>query len=441
MTSRLQERMEARARKQELARTALMTARARHRRAAATLAQQIVRYGAVDSATLPWQLQNVADRAHLCANRTSREAFAALVLHLDRCGGRLLEANAEDWSHPFALGLVSLARQCRHWVRPLAEWRPASRNAARQFGHLARFLLARYEVPAFLDAVLFNYGHSEHESWFRHVGQGGSLRTLPGLTIPLTKRMAHEAFRAPADCTPLQALRCGQVRALGGPDELVRCVNETSLGRSTGSREQEAWRGGLIHWLANQWPFDPDLVEPIVEFALHRRRRDRRFSLKGRTPESLQRLLAERDRREAERARERVAANEGNRSRQSYRYREFHESGFQPGIWEFGRGAGRKIWMLDEIRCNRDLLQEGRSMQHCVGGYVENVLQGTSSIWSLRVERGRRAVRALTIEVDPKERTIVECRGKCNRLPNSDERKVLELWAKENNLTLDLFED
>jgi hypothetical protein len=294
----------------------------------------------------------------------------------------------------------------------------------------------RYEAPAFLESVLFDNKSGATESWFRHVGQGGSLRIAPGMTAMLTKRMAHHALQAPDICTPVQAVRWGQILALGGSPRLALAVNKTMLGGVLASESQEAWRLTLIHWLVNQHGLEPEQVGPIVRFALQRKRRDRRYSLQGRTPQSMERLIEEGRLRAEAKAREEARKEPEERWR--YQYREFAPSGFKAGIWECGSGGRRLLWMLDEIRCNRDLIQEGRHMRHCVDTYEDYIVRGDSSIWSLRVEHAGSVRRAITIEVDPRTRKVIECRGKCNRLPKPDERRILDRWARENGLELAL---
>jgi hypothetical protein len=439
MATRLQEK-KAKAERLEHALAALARARTRERHRRQLLQEVLERRCSLSLDELPGPVQNAAYGVHSCQNRRMRDAFRDLMLHLEAHAERLLEAQTEWGSNPFLFGLLSLARQSAYWVRPLDDWRPATRNAGRQFSQLARHLLARYEVPAFLEAVLFDgYVGEDRESWFRHVGQGGSLRTAPGLTVPLTKRMAHHALLAPDACTVIQALRWGQVLALGGTPRLAFALNGTELGRTMVGVEQEQWRQSVIQWLVNQRMLDPSQVDPIIAYVLRRRRRERSFSMQGRTPQSVLRLIQEWKEEAAARERERVRNRSRGRSR--HYYRELQQSGFAPGIWETGRGAQRRIWTIEEIRCNRDLIAEGREMRHCVATYEHSIVQGHSSIWSMRVERPEGVQRAVTIEVHPHRRQVVECLGKCNRLPTSDELHILERWVQENGLKLALWRE
>jgi hypothetical protein len=357
------------------------------------------------------------------------------VLHLERHGERLLEAQERWGGNPFMAGLLNLARQKRYWVRPVEEWRPSSRSAERQFSQLARHLLAKYPVPEFMDSVLLGRCPRDAEHWFRHIGQGGSIRTAPSMPLPLTKRMAHQFLRAPDGSTVVQALRWGQVTALGGSPRLAHAVNATELGSDLWERPQEEWLLTVLQWLVNQPMLDPAHVQPIVSYVTGRRRRDRRFEMPGRTPRALLELI-ERQAAEQE-ARDRAEAQGGERS--LYRYREFAPAGYAAGLIETSKGVHWRLWSVEEIRCNRDLIQEGREMRHCVATYEDSVLEGECSIWSMKVQRQGGIQRAVTIEVNRESRAIVEVRGKCNRLPNPEERRILDLWAAENGLKVELW--
>jgi hypothetical protein len=446
MATKLQEKKEAEAQKLELALSALARARTRERNRRQLLTEVLSETNPLEFSELPAPIRNAAYGVVSCDTRKVKTAFRELMLHLELHSERLLEAQTEWGANPYLGGLVSLARQHAHWIRPLADWRPASRNVERQFSQLARYLLVRYEAPTFLEAVLHDqYGSDGREGWFRHVGQGGSLRTAPGVTMPLTKRMAHHALQAPDTCSVIQALRWGQVMALGGSPRLAFAVNGTALGCSMESAAQEAWRTTVIQWLVNQPMLDPVHVEPIVIFVLRRQRRERKFSMQGRTPLSVLRLIREWQEQHAARERQREQARERerneDRSRYRYRYREFPLSGIAPGIWETGRGAQRWLWTIEEIRCNRDLMMEGREMRHCVATYEDSILNGSSSIWSMKVERSDGVQRAVTIEVCPRTRRVEECLGKCNRAPTAEERRMVERWAQDNGLTVELWNE
>ncbi len=53
----------------------------------------------------------------------------------------------------FVEALANLARNYRHWIRPLDEWTPISHDPRQQFSSLVRHLLAQYPVPIFMDSA------------------------------------------------------------------------------------------------------------------------------------------------------------------------------------------------------------------------------------------------------------------------------------------------
>jgi len=56
-------------------------------------------------------------------------------------------------SNVFVEALAQLARNYRCWLRPLAGWEPDARDPGQQFSALARYLLAQYLVPIFMDSA------------------------------------------------------------------------------------------------------------------------------------------------------------------------------------------------------------------------------------------------------------------------------------------------
>jgi hypothetical protein len=91
-------------------------------------------------------------------------------------------------------------------------------------------------------------------------------------------------------------------------------------------------------------------------------------------------------------------------------------------------------WRLFELRRSYQLEIEGRRMRHCVGSYVGDCRQGSSSIWSLRSIWKETTRWEATIEVDRRTRTIVQVRGDSNRKPSRDAFEHVERWAERNRL-------
>ena len=118
-----------------------------------------------------------------------RRAFLEILLQAARRADlfRLDPVIPAFGAHPhnnFLDGLAALARHSEDWVRPVAEWVSPSHNPRKQFHHLACHLLARYEVPTFMDAAFFTAAQPEaglHQAWFKHIGSDriSALPTSP----------------------------------------------------------------------------------------------------------------------------------------------------------------------------------------------------------------------------------------------------------------------
>jgi hypothetical protein len=336
----------------------------------------------------------------------------------------------------FADALLALSAHQTDWIRPLRDWRRPSHNAGRQFRSLVRHLIARYDVPAFLDAAWLEgltIDAVKHQGWYKHVASGRDIRTAPDLPIPLTKKQARHFLRAPEDFDIPSAFRWAVIIDLGGDERLVRSILPTRVGTSF---EAEAfWTSVFRYFIANPM-LDSVHHGPIIDFLHHHKFEPSvpnpmsgrpgqpdlipvqpNLSMKGRTAESLLRSMREWHRSLAQ----------GRSMPISTRW---EPSGF-PGL-ELDEGAGedRRVYRIVELLGSEDLFEEGRAMRHCVASYAGSCASGRTSIWSLRksIESGR-VVRQVTIEVSNKPRTIVQVRGRSNRLPTAGELAVLESWG------------
>lgn len=374
-------------------------------------------------------------------------------------------------------GLSRLARLHERWVRPLKDWRPDTHNARRQFAHLARYLLARYnEVPDFLDAAWF-FGDDDvarrRQGWFLHLGGGGNLRTAPDLPVQLTKRMAHVFLQGESHRTPEQALRWAQVKGQGGSQSLAEAILQTRIAQTF---EHEDFWASVITFFVRNPMLDPVHVGPIVDF-LHNQKFVRaerllpggevelddppqpNLSMKSRSIDKLLRQVEEWHEELANRpideTEERPAAR---RSAWNRRRPLLEWTGGVIADFELKEGSAsgqdNLRWSIRELRSNRELAAEGKAMSHCVLSYAKSCRSGGRSIWSLGVRIGNNPRRqVLTIAVDPFARRVTEVRGRYNALPGSGKnlkggidkayarlmsqaRMVMDRWIQREQLTL-----
>ena len=377
------------------------------------------------------QLQNAVLRVISEAFEASiaPKALLKLLLYLDTNSDLLKEDTHIQ-------GIAALANHHESWIRPLETWKVKKHNRDRQFSELARHLLAAYAVPSFMDSVWFN-GNITHQDWFKHIGTGQNIRTAPDLPILLTKKMAHHFLKAPKDYTVAEALRWGQVHALGGDRYLVDALRQTRLTRTFSN--DDFWLNVIRFFTANPM-LDVNHVNPIVDYIWHQRYENRRvfiergvareigpaqpnFSMNGRTPETLLRQV------------------EAWHSELGRQVKGGDLEWIRSGIGEFhfleGSEAARnmRFWSIRELLSSDELIDEGRAMQHCVSTYAGSCHAGRSSIWTMEIEdeNGRRKI--LTIEVAPRVKAIRQVRGKRNRSPTPKEKNLLRNWADQEGLS------
>ena len=174
------------------------------------------------------------------------------------------EETAGHRRHYYATGFFNLAACRRQWRRPLADWRPHSRDRRSEFSSLCNHLLAEYPVPAFLAMAWLRSDDDGPacRDLFLHIGRGNNPRT--GKTpVPLTRRMAHHFLRAPDHYSIEGALRWGQILALGGSPQLVDACVSTRLGEHFGN---DAFWLSVLGWFIAHPTFDLDQVGPVVDF-------------------------------------------------------------------------------------------------------------------------------------------------------------------------------
>jgi hypothetical protein len=112
----------------------------------------------------------------------------------------------------------------------------------------------------------------------------------------------------------------------------------------------------------------------------------------------------------------------------------FRRSGIKELALKVGRD-GESEWRICELLSGADLMAEGRVMKHCVASYARSCALGHSSIWAMELHTKGGTEKRQTIEIAGGS-TIVQCRGKQNRLPTTGELDVVKEWARLAGLTV-----
>lgn len=375
------------------------------------------------------------------------ESLERLTAHLYRCRANFFDNALARPEYGVAVGnsyleaLVLVATHCRRWIRPVEQWTPNTKNARRQFAALLRHLFAQYDdVPPFFDSVWFtgwNDRSASERRWYLHVASGRSIRTCK-LPIAYTKKMAHCFMRAPDDVSVPQAIRWGQVHALGGDEPLVRALKGTRIGESF---EHDDFWSTVIKWFVEHPLLDRAWVGPIIDYLHHQRfvpeptflapyergalaAPQPNLTMRGRSPDALL--------RQVHRWHNHLANDN------THQVRQWAPCGIEP--FEFEEGSQQtgnlKIWTIRELLGSKALIAEGRQLKHCVATYATSCARRHCSIWTMELESFEGTNKLLTLEIHNQTRTICQARGKLNRLPTDKERAVLTRWSAAAGLRI-----
>jgi hypothetical protein len=355
--------------------------------------------------------------ADLVRDPDARAAFGELLAFTRQHAPRLLQApiiNARrSWGcHPGVNALFYLARWRQAYIRPLSSWCGSQASWRPAIHALAEHLLARYPVPRFLGAAWYAIDDLDEAKrrWFVAHAAGASFRSLD-LPIELTSRMEHIFLRSPDHVGIEYALRRAELFGLGVPERFVEQVLQTSAARdlSNGPFWRTVWQFLIEHAVG----LTPEDVRRVVNFlrTIKQEGIAPQFSLKGRTPRSLLRLIDEWD----------TGAGSAGFDLSWAR------SQIQPMTVAVSAPHEEVPLQYDfvELTTSEQLQAEGTALRHCVADYARYCWRGWSRIWSLRSTRGTRTKSIVTIEVDPTRREIVQAKGFRNRRPTSHERALI----------------
>ncbi|MGJ4891899.1 PcfJ domain-containing protein [Bradyrhizobium sp. HKCCYLRH3099] len=329
-------------------------------------------------------------------------------------------------------------------IRAPEAWKPQlkTRDPARLRLAAARHLFARYPVAAHLEQIWIDADGLERDErdlrkcWYIVAAGGGSLYKA-GASAVLSRKEVH-AFLNPLGQVGFdEAIWQAIARSYTDDPALASRIARSKIAR-TPRGEIAFWREAAQFFCAQ--PTTLEEIDDLCDYFAHRRRRDRKFSLKGRTLAALRRLmhawhreLAVIARIEAERRR-----IEMRRQHPTARAAQLpsHWAGAQLAEWSWSpSSAKRDEYVITQLRSAEDLVAESRAMHHCVSSYAAKCITGHASIWSLRHRHAGRTQRLLTIELDRQHRAV-QVRGFANRVAHADERKVLERWAKARGIHL-----
>lgn len=330
------------------------------------------------------------------------------------------------------VAIANIAKFYKVSIRPIETWKSPSHNTIRCLSSLTRHLYTKYEMPHFMDGVWY-FNNQIHIKWFLHIGLGFNIRTADNLPVPLTKKEAHFFMRAPKDFTPLNAIRYGQIVNMGGNEFFVRQILKTRIANDYDVERNKFWYSVFIWLMANPM-LDTHHYAPILDYINYQKYipyavgedgtmvpRQPNFSMKNRDPEALLRAV------------EVWHVQIGKEAKGQFG--SWNSSGYK-GL---NHKSGDTLHIIREICMQTDLIEEGRKMHHCVGSYAWSCHRGDISIWAYETMDKEGLHKQLTLEVNNRDGTIRQARGKYNALPTASEMYFVRMWANEAKLSISRY--
>ena len=342
-------------------------------------------------------------------------------------------AGARESNRPMA-ALLRAAFYADLWVRRPESWQPPAPVSlpGDLFASLAGHLFVAYPVPTFLVSTWFS-PCERFAPWYIALGQGVSTRHLALARIGVTRAMLSTLLQAPADRTVEDAIRYAQALTLGGSEEMARSLLRTGMPMAGHENaESEQFWASVIRWFVRHPEVEAHEYGPIVDFVGRRRfeewgdgtAADPGFRMAGRTANSVRRAVAA--------WHDELAAPEWRMAEGLVRMRwKEHHLHWSHKSRENGTDI---VWRIEELTDGKSLQAEGEAMHNCVLTRASDCSARYCAIFSLT----RNSHRCLTVELRLADMHIVEARGGHNRTPEPEEREVLECWARERGLVIDL---
>ncbi|WP_299455919.1 PcfJ domain-containing protein [uncultured Microscilla sp.] len=348
------------------------------------------------------------------------------------------------------IALYNIFRFRKYWINTLESWQPVKHwNPTHKSGgfevyeamlkDLLQHLFVKHTMPEFMYPA-WQAQHSTHLWWFVHLGKGGNIKDVRSLPFKLNSKMAHYFTQAPRHYSIEKALLYGQVCALGGTEAFFEQWHATHWKRIykdplffrqviqffayypelTNNREVAQ----VISFI-NAHKYDGQKVYTRAKGIVHEPPVAPNFSLKGRTDQSIMRLVDE------WLSSPRVLSSVFDDSLLVWTPDPTND-------FEYWDVEKQVLYKISQLINNYELWLEGKAMMHCVGTYTHKCLGGYSTIWTMTKVNGQgKEEKCVTIEMGKKWR-ICEIRGKRNREPKPQEMEVIKQWVNKENLALSI---
>lgn len=347
--------------------------------------------------------------------------------------------------------LVRIAAYHGNWIREPETWAGQTSKDPREIVYdLLRHLFAAWGIPEFFDNAWLVKGDLTYleRDWYCHFASGGSLRNVQGMPRSITSRALHLAMNAPRDLTIRQALRWGQIHALGGSPALLTEVLSSHMVRDLSN---DAVWSRLFEKLVAAGNFNPKHFGLIADTLLEVIRKDGCHRAQSLVALPLKDLLSHCRRywqailRSVRIGRPEWLGKDVHCPHLRYDLRHINAGQWarlprsRPFESMCVEGKETLRCRIEELTHQWQLVAESQVMKHCVDTYGRSCKLGRCSIFSVRTEdmvKGKLVSTShLTIEVDRRTRRIVQVRGRRNQHVFAQRIPLLRKWAGQMELT------
>lgn len=346
-----------------------------------------------------------------------RTAFKEILDHLFKQRCTKLLRNNEYLQIVYNISWFSLS-----YVRDVKTWKRSSYNPEKQLKDLIKHCFATYEVPEFMYEAWFDRNH-KYMMWFIDLGAGLSVKKLSKVPVRLTKKGAHYFLQAPTSYTVEMALRRAQALAFGSDELLADRIACTALSRNN-FRHESFWET-VIQFFMKQTMLDFNKMAEIIDYLDDTINQNPEYSIKGRTITSLT--------RQSDEWHVQQAIYEVN-TRELYTWEPSLSSSF---IVRKKKAHVVKKFRLFELCSSKELIAEGKKMNHCVASYARSCCVKVTSIFSLRSTSLTNGNETLaTIEVNLQSKTVVQAKARFNKPISAEAKKIMHDWALHHELKI-----
>ncbi|MGH1387063.1 PcfJ domain-containing protein [Kordia sp.] len=367
--------------------------------------------------SLAYILQNHFNSLNKKKQSRRREAFKEILLFLYKKRCTKLLRNEE-----FLRSIYEISWFSTNYVRDVKTWKRTSHNAEKQLKSLVKHCFAKYDVPVFMYEAWLDTNR-KYMSWFIDLGKGQGVKTLTKVPVRLTKKGAHQFLQAPSNYTIEMALRRAQALAFGTDELLAERIACTALSRN--GFEHESFWETVIQFFMKQTMLDFNKMTEIIDYLSHCIRQNVEYTIKGRTITSLTRQS---DEWHTEQAIHRASMVEVFTWKPTLNSSLVVTSKSEKDV---------KKYRLFELCSSKELIAEGRKMNHCVASYARSCCVKVTSIFSLRCISFSKGHETLaTIEMDIRSQTIVQAKARFNKPISGIAKKIMKDWAAHHDLKI-----